>query len=119
MRIVFMGTGEIAIPTLQWLIGHCSSGADSPELVAVYTQPDKPIGRRQVLTAPEVKRLAEAVGIPVRQPEILRGNEAALAEFAAFRPDLVVVMAYDHPDAYRPETRRRGNDPERVDSDFP
>lgn len=94
MRIVFMGTGEIAIPTLQWLIGHCSRGADSPELVAVYTQPDKPIGRRQVLTAPEVKRLAEAAGIPVRQPEILRGNETALAEFVAFRPDLVVVMAY-------------------------
>lgn len=94
MRIIFMGTGEIALPALRWLIERQASGADGHELVAVYTQPDKPTGRRQILTAPEIKILAEAHGIPVRQPEILRGNEAGLAEFAAFRPDLVVVMAY-------------------------
>jgi len=94
MRIVFMGTGDIALPTLQWLIEHQSSGADGHEVVAVYTQPDKPVGRRQVLTAPEIKVLAAAHGIPVRQPEILRGNEEAITEFAAFRPDLAVVMAY-------------------------
>ncbi|NLT69216.1 MAG: methionyl-tRNA formyltransferase [Verrucomicrobiaceae bacterium] len=94
MRIIFMGTGEIALPALRWLIERQGSGPDGHELVAVYTQPDKPIGRRQVLTAPETKTLAEAHGIPVRQPENLRGNEEALGEFAAFRPDLVVVMAY-------------------------
>ncbi len=94
MRIIFMGTGEIALPALQWLIERQSDGPDGHELVAVYTQPDKPTGRRQVLTAPETKILAEAHGIPVRQPDILRRNETALAELTAFRPDLVVVMAY-------------------------
>lgn len=94
MRIVFMGTGDIALPSLQWLIEHSSSGSDGHELVAVYTQPDKPFGRKQVLTAPEIKVLAESHGIPVRQPEILRGNAEAIAEFAAFSPDLAVVMAY-------------------------
>ncbi len=94
MRIIFMGTGEIALPSLQWLIDRQGGGPDGHELVAVYTQPDKPIGRRQVLTAPETKILAEGHGVRVRQPDILRGNAAALAGFAAFRPDLVVVMAY-------------------------
>lgn len=92
MRLVFMGTGEIALPTLRWLIGHAADGGD--ELVAVYTQPDKPVGRKQVLTPPEVKVVAEAAGIPVFQPERLRGDEAALHEFAALRPDLAIVMAY-------------------------
>jgi methionyl-tRNA formyltransferase len=92
MRLVFMGTGEIALPTLRWLIEHAADGGD--ELVAVYTQPDKPVGRKQVLTPPAVKVLAEAAGIPVFQPERLRGNEEALREFAALRPDLAVVMAY-------------------------
>ena len=94
MRIVFMGTGDIALPSLQWLIEQQSSGPGGHELVAVYTQPDKPFGRKQVLTAPEIKVLAESHGIPVRQPEILRGNAEAIAEFAAFSPDLAVVMAY-------------------------
>jgi methionyl-tRNA formyltransferase len=94
MRIVFMGTGDIALPTLQWLIEHQSTGHGGHEVVAVYTQPDKPVGRKQVLTAPEIKVLAESHGIPVRQPEILLGNEEAIAEFAAFQPDLAVVMAY-------------------------
>ncbi len=92
MRIVFMGTGEIALPTLRWLLAR--RGGAGGELVAVYTQPDRPVGRRQVLAPPEVKRLAEAAGVPVRQPERLRGDGAALEEFAAFRPDLAVVMAY-------------------------
>lgn len=94
MRIVFMGTGDIALPSLQWLIEHQSSGPGGHDLVAVYTQSDKPFGRKQVLTAPEIKVLAESHGIPVQQPEILRGNAEAIAEFAAFSPDLAVVMAY-------------------------
>ncbi len=84
-----MGTGEIAVPTLRWLLGPSGGG-----VAAVYTQPDKPVGRRQVLTAPAVKTLALSHGVPVFQPERLRGNEAALAEFAVLSPDLVVVMAY-------------------------
>jgi methionyl-tRNA formyltransferase len=94
MRIVFMGTGDIALPTLQWLIEHQSAAIDGLQIVAVYTQPDKPVGRKQVLTAPEIKVLAAAHGIPVCQPEILRGNNEAIAQFATFRPDLAVVMAY-------------------------
>lgn len=92
MRIVFMGTGEIALPTLRWLLDHGGEGGDG--LVAVYTQPDKPVGRRQVPTAPEAKRLAEARGVSVFQPERLRGDESALGQFAELRPDLIVVMAY-------------------------
>jgi methionyl-tRNA formyltransferase len=92
MRIVFMGTGEIALPALRWLLDHRGEGGEG--LVAVYTQPDKPVGRRHELTAPEAKRLAEASGVPVFQPERLRGDEAALAQFAELRPDLAVVMAY-------------------------
>ena len=81
MRIIFMGTGEIALPALQWLISHQrDSEGGGHEVVAVYTQPDKPIGRKQLLTAPEIKVLAEEHGIPVRQPETLRGNEEAIAE---------------------------------------
>lgn len=95
MRIIFMGTGEIALPALQWLISHQrDSEGGGHEVVAVYTQPDKPIGRKQLLTAPEIKVLAEEHGIPVRQPETLRGNEEAIREFLTFRPDLAVVMAY-------------------------
>ena len=89
MRIVFRGTGEIGLPSLRWLIersGH--------ELVGVYTQPDKPVGRKQVLTPPEVKTVALAAGLPVFQPERLRGNDEAMAEFTALEPDLAVVMAY-------------------------
>ncbi|HRQ89034.1 MAG TPA: methionyl-tRNA formyltransferase [Bacteroidia bacterium] len=92
MRVVFMGTGEIAIPTLRHLLDL--HDRREIELAAVYTQPDKPVGRKQILTPPEVKRIAEERGIAVRQPERLRGDEAAIAEFAAFAPDLAVVMAY-------------------------
>lgn len=92
MRIIFMGTGEIALPTLQWLISSRDNGW-SHDLVAVYTQPDKPVGRKHLITPPEVKVIAEQHGIPVKQPESLKGSEA-LEQFAAFQPDLAVVMAY-------------------------
>lgn len=92
MRVVFMGTGEIAIPTLRYLID--GSGREGFELVAVYTQPDKPVGRKLALTPPEIKTIAEAAGIPVIQPESFRGNEEAIAELNNLSPDLIVVMAY-------------------------
>jgi len=92
MRIVFMGTGEIALPTLRWLLDH--DGEEGADLVAVYTQPDKPVGRKQILTPPGIKVLALERGCPVLQPERLKGNEALLGEFADLRPDLAVVMAY-------------------------
>ncbi|MDF1825415.1 MAG: methionyl-tRNA formyltransferase [Verrucomicrobiales bacterium] len=92
MRLVFMGTGEIALPSLRWLLD--SQESEGYRVVGVYTQPDKRIGRKQILTAPGVKVLAEAAGIPVYQPETLRKNEAAVKEFTELRPDLAVVMAY-------------------------
>lgn len=87
-----MGTGEIALPTLRWLLDH--AGGEGGEIVAVYTQPDKPVGRKQTLTPPAIKVLAEERGVPVFQPEKLKGDGEALATFAALRPDLAVVMAY-------------------------
>ncbi len=92
MRLVFMGTGEIALPSLRWMID--AQDSLGYEIVGVYTQPDKPVGRKQVLTPPEVKVLAGKAEIPVFQPETLRKNEAALEEFADLKPDLAVVMAY-------------------------
>ena len=81
MRIVFMGTPDFAVPSLQALLdaGH--------EVCAVYTQPDKPKGRGYVLTPPPVKELALARGIPVLQP-------ATLESLRAFHPDAIVVVAY-------------------------
>jgi methionyl-tRNA formyltransferase len=93
MRIVFMATGEIALPSLSWLLGP-EPAALGHELVAVYTQPDKPVGRKQILTAPAIKVAALAAGIPVFQPESLRHDPAALATLSALRSDLIIVMAY-------------------------
>lgn len=87
LRIVYAGTPEFAVPALRRLIDAGS------EVVAVYTQPDRPAGRGRRLTASPVKALALEHEIPVRQPERLREPEdqAALAELA---PDLLVVAAY-------------------------
>ncbi len=85
-----MGTGEICLPTLSWLIGQ----SERHPVVGVFTQPDKPVGRKQVLTAPEVKSLGMEAGVPVFQPEILRKNERALDDLRKLEPDLAVVMAY-------------------------
>ena len=86
-RIVFAGTPDFALASLKALV----DAGRSP--VAVLTQPDRPAGRGKKLTASPVKLFAEKCGIPVRQPETLR-DEQAQAEFAAFRPDLLVVAAY-------------------------
>ena len=87
MRIVFMGTPDFAVPCLQRLLeeGH--------EVPAVFTQPDKPVGRHAVLTPPPVKQLALSHGIPVYQPTKMRdGTVAALLRELA--PDCLVVVAY-------------------------
>jgi methionyl-tRNA formyltransferase len=73
---------------LRWLIQSAKI-----DLAAVVTQPDKPVGRSQVLTPPAPKRLAESVGVQVLQPNRVRKPEA-LADIAALRPDLIVVAAY-------------------------
>jgi methionyl-tRNA formyltransferase len=87
VRVVFAGTPEFAVPTLRALI------AGGVEVVAVYTQPDRPAGRGRKLTASPVKETALDQGVPVRQPETLRGTEAA-AGLRALDPDLLVVVAY-------------------------
>ena len=90
MRILFWGTPEFAVPPLRALLGE---GFD---VVGVVTQPDRPRGRgRSQLDPSPVKRLAEAEGIPVLQPEKPRGDEF-LAQLRALAPDLSVVVAYGH-----------------------
>lgn len=91
MKIVFMGTPEIAVPTLDAL--H----ADGHEIAAVFTQPDRPAGRGKKLRASAVKQRAEALGLPVYQPESLRrGDDAAEAVrvLQEIAPELIVVIAY-------------------------
>ena len=84
MRIVFMGAAEFGLPTLEWLT-HSEH-----ELVAVYTQPDKPAGRGRVPTLPAVKRVALEHGLTVVQPPSFK--EAAVVDFLArLRPDVIVV----------------------------
>lgn len=87
MRIVFAGTPEFAASHLQALL---DAGRD---IVAVYTQPDRPAGRGQKLMPSPVKQLALQHGIAVYQPPTLR-DPAAQAELAALKPDLMVVVAY-------------------------
>ena len=87
LRIVFLGSPEFAVPSLEALLAR-------EEVVLVVTQPDRPAGRGRSLTAPPVKRRAQQAGVPVLQPERLKGNDALLAELAAAAPDLIVVVAY-------------------------
>ncbi|NLA66675.1 MAG: methionyl-tRNA formyltransferase [Gammaproteobacteria bacterium] len=86
MRVVFAGTPEFAVPSLR---AACARA----EVVAVYTQPDRPAGRGRGLQASPVKREALARGIPVRQPASLR-DAAEQDALRALRPDLMVVVAY-------------------------
>lgn len=87
LRIVFAGTPEFAAAHLQALL---QAGLN---IVAVYTQPDRPAGRGQRLTPSAVKQLAVQHALPVYQPQTLRAPEAQ-AELAALQPDLLVVVAY-------------------------
>ena len=86
-RLIFAGTPDFAVPSLQVLLeaGH--------SVVAVYTQPDRPAGRGRQLRASPLKTRAQSAGIPVYQPTTLR-DPAMQAELAALRPDLLVVAAY-------------------------
>ncbi|MBB6340727.1 methionyl-tRNA formyltransferase [Pseudomonas fluvialis] len=87
MRIVFAGTPEFAAEHLKALLGT------QHQVIAVYTQPDRPAGRGHKLMPSPVKQLAIEHGIPVYQPATLRAPEAQ-AELAALQPDLMVVVAY-------------------------
>lgn len=84
MRVVFFGTSEFAVPTLRALMASAVV-----EVVAVFTQPDRPAGRGRRLTPPPVKTCALEAGLPVLQPERIRSTDVA-----DFRPDLGIVAAY-------------------------
>ena len=87
LKIIFAGTPDFAVPSLQSLI-------DSPhEILAVYTQPDRPAGRGRKLTASPVKQCAEQAGINVEQPESLKDEEAQ-QRLADYQADIMVVVAY-------------------------
>ncbi|MCZ6829435.1 MAG: methionyl-tRNA formyltransferase [Gammaproteobacteria bacterium] len=87
LRLVFAGTPEFAASHLQALIDS------QHQLLAVYTQPDRPAGRGKKLTASPVKYLAQAASIPVCQPASLKQAEAQAA-LAELKPDAIVVVAY-------------------------
>lgn len=86
-RIIYMGTPQFAVPTLEYLLAH------QENVVAVVTQPDRPKGRGRKLTPPPVKVVAEGAGIPVLQPKSIKTDEF-LAEIEAYKPDLIVVVAF-------------------------
>lgn len=82
-----MGTPDFSVPVLQQII------KDGFEVIAVVTQPDRPVGRKRVLTPPPVKVEAEKQGIPVYQPEKIRNREE-LEPILALNPDLIVTAAF-------------------------
>ena len=86
MRIVFFGTGDIALPSFRWLLDHY-------EVVALVTQPDKPAGRKLELTPPRIKVEAQGRGVEVFQPVKMRAPDA-VARVQAYAADVIVVMAY-------------------------
>lgn len=86
LRIIFMGTPDFAVPTLEALLKHHT-------VVGVVTQPDRPAGRKGELKAPPVKLLAAQAGIPVIQPEKLRQPEV-FNQLEAWQADLIVVAAF-------------------------
>jgi methionyl-tRNA formyltransferase len=88
MKLVFCGTPEFAVPSLQALV---DAGHDT---ALVVTQPDRPAGRKMELHAPAVKRLALELGLPIVQPERIKNNLEFRARLESIRPDAIIVVAY-------------------------
>lgn len=88
MKLVFCGTPQFAVPTLQALLaaGH--------EIALAVTQPDRPVGRTQEMAAPAVKQIALAAGLEVTQPEKIKNNLEFRSRLEAIAPDAIVVVAY-------------------------
>lgn len=89
LRLVFLGSDPITLPLLDWLADHARAQV---ALVAVYTQPDRPVGRGQKVVPNAIKTWALTRGLPVYQPEKI--TAAVRADYAALAPDLALVMAY-------------------------
>ncbi|MFC1929294.1 methionyl-tRNA formyltransferase [Chloroflexota bacterium] len=87
MRLVFMGTPDFAVPPLEHLI------LNHYQIVAVYTQPDRPAGRGRSLLPSPVKAAAQSRNLPVVQPESLKSAEV-VAQLVDFKPDVIVVAAF-------------------------
>ena len=88
MKLVFCGTPQFAVPTLDALLaaGH--------EVALVVSQPDRPVGRHQQLTAPPVKQTALSAGLAVLQPEKIRNNPELQGRLSELSPDAIVIVAY-------------------------
>lgn len=86
MRVLFIGTGDIGLPSLRWLIN-----TPKHDVVAVVTQPDKPVGRKLILTPPATKALALEHSIPVLQPLKIRH---AVDDLRPLQADIAIVVAY-------------------------
>ena len=87
MRIVFIGTGEIGVPTLRALLNS------EHEVVVVVTQPDKPVGREQSIEPPPIKKEIVKTRIPILQPARIK-DQKATEQIRDFAPDVIVVVAY-------------------------
>ncbi len=87
MRIIFIGTGEIGAPTLQAL------QKSEHEIVAVVTQPDKPVGRDQRIEASPIKKAGAQMKMSILQPERIKERQA-IEQIRALQPDVIVVIAY-------------------------
>lgn len=88
MKIIYMGTPDFAVPALKRL-----NDVDKYEVCAVFTQPDKPKGRKMIMTPPDVKVCANELGIPVYQPDTFKDGKA-LEIINSYEPDVIVVAAY-------------------------
>src|SRR6267143_3219624 len=87
MRIVFIGAGEIGLPTLQALL------KSEHELVGIVTQPDKPVGRAQIIEPPPIKKALAGPKMPILQPARIKERQA-IEEIRALEPNIIVVAAY-------------------------
>jgi methionyl-tRNA formyltransferase len=88
MRVVFIGTGEIGVPTLQALLR-----SDEHQLATIVTQPDKPVGRDQRIEPPAIKKALAGRKIPILQPARIKDRKS-IEEISALSPEVIVVMAY-------------------------
>ena len=86
-KLVFMGTPAFSVPILEGLL------AEGYEVVAVVTQPDRPVGRKKIITPSPVKEAAVKHGLPVLQPEKISGS-AEMEEIIALRPDAIITAAF-------------------------
>lgn len=89
IRIIFCGTPEFAVPFLKSVAGDADF-----EIVSVITQPDKPTGRKQILTPPPVKILAQKNNFRIFQPESLKNNPELVESLKSISPDLIIVVAF-------------------------